>query len=138
MFEKNFLCPMRLLLLFSTIHLFYFIFNLFLILHIPFYAPASTLCLFHIPNLLPTPPHPPPYLTSKLPGASSLLRVSASLPQSSTPRDKNNTDTKMGSRSFCSYFTSTAALYLQPPVFLLTAFYQLFSALLGARAIFIQ
>ena len=136
MFEKNFLCPMRLLLLFSTIHLFYFIFNLFLILHIPFYAPASTLCLFHIPNLLPTPPHPPPYLTSKLPGASSLLRVSASLPQSSTPRDKNNTDTKMGSRIFRifhSFLFTCSSLHSFFHLQLLQLFF-----LLRARAIFIQ
>jgi hypothetical protein len=46
-----------------------------------FMLPLSNLWLFHIPYPLPTPlspcgcPPPPPHLTSKLPGASSLLRV---------------------------------------------------------------
>ena len=35
---------------------FNFIFNLFFTLHIPFPASPSTLCLLHIPHLLPTPP----------------------------------------------------------------------------------
>ena len=62
-------------------------FLLFILINLLFYTPyyiplpQSTLQLFHMPHLLPTPlpprgcPHPPPHLTSKLPGASSLLRV---------------------------------------------------------------
>jgi hypothetical protein len=47
----------------------------------PYFIPPSTLLMLHIPYLLPTPlsthrcPQHPRHLTSKLPGASSLLRV---------------------------------------------------------------
>jgi hypothetical protein len=62
--------------------LFFFKNNLFF--YTPYFippSPPSILRLFHIPHLLPTPClhvdvlHPSPHLTSKLPGASSLLRV---------------------------------------------------------------
>jgi hypothetical protein len=67
------------------IHFVLFVVVLFFIfLHSRFYSPSPcTPQLLHIPYLLPTPcfhedvptPNPPLYLTSKLPGASSLLRV---------------------------------------------------------------
>jgi hypothetical protein len=74
--------------LFSTeksFHVFTFIYLILPVIHFLhsiFYSPPlPTLQLLHIPHLLHTPPHPistwipPPQLTSKLPGASSLLRV---------------------------------------------------------------
>ena len=68
----------------STLLFFFLLFLLiYLFLHSIFYSPypQSTLRLFYIPYLLPTHlslcgcPHPPPHLTSKHSGASSLLRV---------------------------------------------------------------
>jgi hypothetical protein len=58
---------------------FYFLYNLFIILHsISPPRPPSDCSTFHTPPHLVSPrdyPHSPPNLTSKLPGASSLLRV---------------------------------------------------------------
>ena len=63
--------------LYSHFFLHFFLFFLFIFSYTPYFIPSpSTLWLFHIPYLLPTPlspcgcSQPPSHLTSKLPGAS--------------------------------------------------------------------